>query len=273
MVGRAAVRAGGGWGPVAIAALVGLFPASATAAPPDRFGCALAVTRTVAAVAVIDGDTVKTDQGLLRLAGIEAPKPDGFGGRELAGTAAAALERRVVGQTLQLAEVGSGPDRYGRVHAQVFLGDGTWLQAELVGVGLARVRPLVGEEACVSGLLAAESAARSAARGIWADGQYRPRDANDPSLSQQNGIYEIVEGRVLSVGHGSYMAFLDFGPDYRRDFSVMIPPSVAKSLAEAGLPVDAFKGRLLRVRGVIEESGGPAIRVYHPTAIEVLDGR
>ena len=175
------------------------------------------------------------------------------------------------GKALQLAGVGAGPDRYGRVHAQVFLADGSWLQADLVGQGLARVRPLVGEEACIPALLEAEDAARTRALGIWADAQYRPLGANDPSLSQRNGIYEIVEGRVLSVGHGSYMVFLDFGPNYRRDFTVMIPPSVAEGLAEAGLPVDTLKGRLIRVRGVMEESGGPAIRVDHPTAIEVLD--
>ncbi len=254
-----------------MAAVLALAPASAAAGPPDRADCALAVTETVTATAAVDGDTVETDHGLLRLAGIEAPKPDGFGGHELAGMAVAALERRIAGQALELAKVGSVPDRYGRVHAQVFLMDGTWLQAELVGQGLARVRPLVGEEACIPALLAAEDTARTRALGIWADGRFRPRDANDPSLSQQNGIYEIVEGRVLSVGHGSHMVFLDFGPNYRRDFTVMIPPSVAKRLAEAGLPVDALKGRLIRVRGVMEESGGPAIRVQHPTAIEVLD--
>jgi endonuclease YncB( thermonuclease family) len=254
-----------------MAALLGLSPASTAAAPPNRSGCALAVTESVVATEAVDGDTVVTAQGRLRLAAIEAPETHGFGGDALARKAKAALERRVVGQTLRLAEVGPGPDRYGRAHVQAFLADGAWLQAELVEQGLARVRPLVGEEACVPALLAAEDAARAAARGIWAGGQYRPRDANDPSLSQQNGIYEIVEGRVLSVGHGSYMVFLDFGPNYRRDFTVMIPPSVAERFAEAGLPVDAFKGRLIRVRGVIEESGGPAIRVYHPTAIELLD--
>jgi len=252
-------------------AVVGLCPASTAAAPQNRPSCALAVTETVIATAAVDGDTVETGQGLLRLAGIEAPKLSGFGDRELAGTAKAALERRVAGRLLQLARVGAGPDRYARVHAQVFLADGTWLQGELVGQGLARVRPLVGEEACVPALLTAEDAARTGALGIWADGQYRPRDANDPSLSQQNGIYEVVEGRVLSVGHGSYMVFLDFGPNYRRDFTVMVPSSVAESFAEAGLPVDGLKGRLIRVRGVIEESGGPAIRVYHRTAIELLD--
>jgi len=31
-------------------------------------------------------------------------------------------------------------------------------------------------------------------------------------------------------------------------------------------------GRLVRVRGVIEESGGPAIRLGGPLALELMDG-
>ena len=39
------------------------------------------------------------------------------------------------------------------------------------------------------------------------------------------------------------------------------------------VPADALKGRRVRVRGVIEESGGPAIRMGEPVAFELLDGR
>jgi micrococcal nuclease len=67
------------------------------------------------------------------------------------------------------------------------------------------------------------------------------------------------------------MIFLDFGGDYRRDFTIMVSPPVAERLSEAGLAVDEFEGRRIRVRGVIEESGGPAIRLNDPSEIEVLD--
>ena len=69
------------------------------------------------------------------------------------------------------------------------------------------------------------------------------------------------------------MVFLDFGRNYSRDFTAMIPVAVAERLAEAGFPVEGFEGRLVRIRGVIEESGGPAIRVDDPVAIEALDDR
>lgn len=236
-------------------------------------GCALPVTEMVRVAGAIDGDTIETEDGArVRLAAIEAPKALGFGDPAMAQAARAALDGLVAGASISLARVGAGPDRYGRVHAQGFLPDGRWLQAVLAEAGLVRIRPLEGETACVASLLAAEDSARAADRGIWKGKRHDPLNPDDPSLLARSGLYELVEGRVLSVGHGSYMIFLDFGPVYRRDFTVMIPPPVAERLAAAGFPADSLEGRSVRVRGVIEESGGPAIRIHDPVAIEVLDG-
>ena len=69
------------------------------------------------------------------------------------------------------------------------------------------------------------------------------------------------------------MVFLDFGRVYWRDFTIMVPGKLADRFAESGFDVDDFAARRVRVRGVIEESGGPAIRIGHPIAIEVLDAR
>jgi endonuclease YncB( thermonuclease family) len=255
-----------------LAVVLGLsgMPARAETVSQGATACSLPTTRTVVAVEAIDGDTIRVDGGVVRLAGIEAPKANGFGDSAQADAARARLDALVAGRILLLAEVGDGPDRYGRLHAQVFLDDGQWLQAALVESGLARIRSLAGEESCIPALFASEDAARRAENGVWAGDAYDPLSADDPSLSQRNGLYELVEGRVLSVGHGSVMIFLDFGRNYRRDFTAMIPKPMAALFAEAGLPVEALKGRRVRVRGVIEESGGPAVRLNHPTAIEVL---
>lgn len=260
---------------LSLAVVLGLSgaPVQAETASGEPPACRLPTTRTVVPVEAIDGDTIRVEGGVVRLAGIEAPKANGFGDSAQAEAARVALDRLVVGRSLSLAEVGDGPDRYGRIHAQVFLDGGPWLQAALVRSGQVRIRSLAGEESCISALFASENAARRAKKGVWAGGLYGPLRADDPSLSQRNGLYELVEGRVLSVGHGSVMIFLDFGRNYRRDFTAMIPKPVATLFAEAGLPVEAFKGRRVRVRGVIEESGGPAVRLNHPTAIEVLDDK
>ncbi len=67
------------------------------------------------------------------------------------------------------------------------------------------------------------------------------------------------------------MVFLDFGRNVRTDFTVLVQQSLVPRLLEAGIPVDSLVGRVVRVRGVIEESGGPAIRLADPLALEILD--
>jgi hypothetical protein len=170
-----------------------------------------------------------------------------------------------------LAEAGSGPDRYGQAHAYAFLPDGRGLAEVLLGQGAVRARWLPGENDCFPAFLAAEGRARAVKSGLWADPEYAIREADDPSLKARNGLYDLVEGRVVSVGHGSRMIFLDFGHDYRRDFTVMVAPPVAEAIVASGRDPDEFGGKRVLVRGIIEESNGPAIRLNDPAEIEVLD--
>jgi hypothetical protein len=153
----------------------------------------------------------------------------------------------------------------------VFLPDGGSLQAALAAEGLVRARSFPDENGCFPAFLASETGARAAGRGLWGDAEYAVRAADDPSLPARNGLYDLVEGRVVSVGHGSRMIFLDFSRNFRQDFTVLVPPPVAEALVAAGHPADGFAKRRVRVRGVIEESGGPAIRLNDPTEIEFMD--
>jgi endonuclease YncB( thermonuclease family) len=226
--------------------------------------------------AALDAATLRLNDGSpVRLAGVEAPRrpleldadapwPAGESGR-------AALERLAVGKAVTLAETGDGPDRYGRRHAYVFLEDGRSLARLLLAEGAVRARWLPGESDCFPSFLGTEGKARAARTGLWALPEFDARSADDPSLNARNGLYDLVEGRVVSVGHGSRMIFLDFGHDYRRDFTVMVPPKVAEALAASGRDADSFSGRRVLVRGLIEESNGPAIRLNDPAEIDVLD--
>ena len=67
------------------------------------------------------------------------------------------------------------------------------------------------------------------------------------------------------------MVFLDFGRDFSRDFSVFIPLPVASRFESEGLQLDGLVGRKVRVRGVVEENGGPVIRLGDAGEIEFVD--
>lgn len=264
-------------GVVAVAACVTATGAGGASAAIHRPACSVEGATTARVAAVVDGDTLQLSDGrVIRLAGIEAPeRPLGLEGDRpwpLSEAARHALEQMVAGKTVRMVVAQRSADRHGRWRANLFIGAGDqWVQALLVAAGWARVHWLPSDSPCIFALLDQEEKARAAAKGLWIERRYAVRRAGEPSLIKQIGLYELVQGRVTSVGHGRYMIFLDFGDDYRRDFSVMIPPAVARGLAEAGLPADRLKGRQIRVRGVVENSGGPAIRLNDPAEIELLD--
>jgi endonuclease YncB( thermonuclease family) len=241
-------------------------------AGPVMAACPVAGGETVGPVTVLDGATLKlADGSVVRLAGVDAPEFTAGGDA----TAAATLGGLIATGPASMAPAGEGPDRYGRRHAWLFAG-GHSVQETLLTAGLARARWYPGETDCFAAFVAAERPAREGHRGLWAAPVYAVRAADDPSLRGQNGLYAVVEGKVVSVGHGSRMTFLDFGPAYRRDFTVMLAPAIAGKLAVGGIAggaagADAFANRDVRVRGVIEESGGPAIRLNDPAEIELID--
>jgi hypothetical protein len=50
----------------------------------------------------------------------------------------------------------------------------------------------------------------------------------------------------------------------------MVTPAMARGLAAAGMDMDSLPGKRVVVRGMIEPSGGPAIRLADPADIEVI---
>jgi endonuclease YncB( thermonuclease family) len=220
---------------------------------------------------VVDGDTlVLADGATIRLAGVEAPKRlPGAGSTESPSVAAArtTLTDLVLGHEVTAQKVG-GYDRYGRIPAIVKLPDGRSAGEEMVARGLARIR---WENGCrTPALRQLEAAAQKARLGMWAEPGFAVRKAGDPSLATQKGLYQLVEGRVESVGRGTRLVFLNFGEDWKRDFTVTIATDLALRLAPGGDPVNAFRGKRVLVRGVIEDNGGPQIRVTDEGGIEIL---
>ena len=254
--------------------------AGSTAATAERSlaaaECPNRVDEPVKLAEVLAGDLLRLADGrIVRLAGIDAPRPPLGGAADTGGLAAAARDRAATvaaGAQLRLVKSQPDPDRHGRVHGEILLPDGRSLQGALLAEGLARVHPFVGETICLAPLFAAERAARNLHFGLWASHDYAIWKADDASLIGQNGLYELVEGRVVSVGAGSRLVFVDFGRDWGRDFTVMLAASLAADIAKTAMPIATLVRHRVRVRGVIEESSGPAIRIETPGAIELLDG-
>jgi endonuclease YncB( thermonuclease family) len=241
-------------------AAAGMFLACSAAAQEP---CQLTAIGTANATAVRDGRTLMLDNGQeLRLAGIEVADDSG-----------AALEGLVTGRALRLERLGAERDRYGRVVAFAFAGDAQQsVQHALLEQGRARVAARIGDKACADGLLAAEKTARAAGRGLWADPNFAPLSAeNLTRLQAMRGQFALVEGKVLSVRESGATIYVNFGRRWTRDFTVTILRRLGKAFTIAGVEPKKLEGRRIRVRGWIEQRGGPIIMAETPEQIEVLE--
>ena len=128
-------------------------------------------TETARVTRVVDGDTLRLDDGVkVRLLGVDTPetkhpgKPRQWYGKE----ASAFTKKLLTGRRVLLQTEGKQmKDRYGRMLAYVSLSDGTDVNAELVRQGYAQVyrKKRCGRQ---DELLALEREAKKAKRGMWA---------------------------------------------------------------------------------------------------------
>ncbi|MGO9396983.1 MAG: thermonuclease family protein [Xanthobacteraceae bacterium] len=230
---------------------------------------------------IVDGRTFVLDDGRrgVRLAGIEVPPlpllqennpaPGGTAARE---ALAAFLSGAQV--ILKQAEPQKN-DRYGRILAYAFVSrDGIEhaVQADMVAAGLARVAARVGSRACAAELLSRENMARKAKLGLWGSSYYDLLNADNPTdVLAEQGRFALVEGKVLSVRESGATIYVNFGRRWTEDFTVTILKRNERNFMAAGLEPKKLAGRHIRVRGWIEERGGPWIEATRPEQIEFAD--
>lgn len=257
-----------------LAVTVLAIPSAASIAWADGLLLQLEVGERATVVEVIDGDTVLLDDGWqVRLVGIQAPKlPLGrknFQKWPLADESESALKALVLDREVTLAYGGQRVDRHGRRLAHLFLPDGTWIQEEILLRGMARVYSFPDNRAIVAEMLAAETSARGKGAGIWGNEWYVVRTPD--KLGRDIGSFQLVEGRVVDAADVRGTIYLNFGADWRSDFTVKISKRARKSFAAAGFDPLVLAGRLVRVRGWLDDYNGPMIEATHPEQIEVLE--
>jgi endonuclease YncB( thermonuclease family) len=259
----------------ALALLLALAPHPATALDA---GAHLATAGVAVVGEIVDGDTVRLDRDILgarevRLVGIQAPKlPLGRPAvREwpFAKEAAAKLARLVQGREVRLGFGGQRLDRHGRLLAHLTRDDGLWIQGALLEAGLARVYSFSDNRALVAPMLEREHAARAARRGIWSHGFFAVRTPDE--AAKHINSFELVEGTVLDVASVGGRTYMNFGANWRTDFTIVLQPKAARLFAQQEVKPASYKGQAVRVRGWLQSRDGPMIEATHPEQIEVLD--
>jgi hypothetical protein len=138
--------------------------------------------------------------------------------------------------------------------------------------GHARYHGLVGEAPCAAELLGIEDAARSRGAGLWANATYAVRSAERTSeLMRLRSTFQLVEGRIARLGRSQGRTYLNFGPDWRTDFTIGIASRLAGADAGWLARLAGLEGARVRVRGWIDRRNGPYIELEAPALLEVLE--
>ena len=235
--------------------------------------CVPRASFTASVKSVPDGRSIVLDDGReILLATIETP---GHWARDV-------LPALVTGRALSVEPLSVGTDRYGRLAARAFLSiedTPRSLEAELVAKGVAMVGisgngAQKGGDPCRNVLLAQEASARTARLGLWADPDYDPKAAdNPPVILGSKGRFAVIEGKVLSVRESGGTIYVNFGRRWSEDFTVTILKRISARFIGAGLDPKRLEGRRIRVRGFVEERGGPWIEATAPEQFEIADNR
>ena len=223
----------------------------------------------------VDGDTLTLEDGrVVRLVGIQAPKlpldRPNFTPWPMAEEARQALAELTLATSVSLSYGGTRIDRHGRALAHLHLPDGRWVQGEMLRAGFARVYSFTDNRAHVTEMLSLERAARQAGRGIWQLPYYAVRQAGDDGITQDIDSFQLVEGQIRKAARvGKYM-YLNFGSDYRTDFTVSVAKRYWRKFDAAEVTPAKLQGKHIRVRGWLTKRNGPMIEATHPEQIELL---
>ncbi len=213
------------------------------------------------------------DGRLVRLGGLDTPNP-ARGAPETAKAARAFLAARLVGRNVEVDLLAEGPDRWGRVVADLSVPEipdrpPISIASALLAAGFARVWPEFEARGCSAARLAIEDGARRAGLGIWSDPRYFViQSSNATELGGRDGQFVVIEGRVRRVGFGRSRLYLDLAPFDGP--TIVIARKLEAAFARAGQPVGGLVGQTIRARGAFNDRFGARIEVSEPAMIEIL---
>ncbi len=212
----------------------------------------------ITAIRAVSADVLAAEDAggrkiLLRLDGIWPPE-----GREAGEKARQALENLASGREIILKDA-QGEDRHGRISAQAYLADGgTHLQAAMVEAGFAAA------SGCL--LRDAEEKAVAAKAGLWGEGGLSYLTPNEiaANVAAYDGRMAIVRGEVKSASRIRNRVYLNFGDDWRRDFTVEIAAKNLKFFKNAGTDPLSWGGKVVVARGVAQKRAGISMEISEP---------
>lgn len=211
-------------------------------------------TRTVKKV--IDGDTIVVEPDeRIRYVGIDSPEL----GEPFHQQATDFQKKVVLSSRVRIDTCRQEPrDDYGRTLAFVRKGN-VDVGEQLLRQGLARTL-FIGPcgRAVARGYREVERGAFLSGLGIWS--LQAPRRVGHLDAGRYIGLLMSVTGKVVKIHAGAKAFHLNFGEDFRTDFTAVIfRKDLSRLLKEGIQPVTGYEGRAVEVTGILKEYKGPEI--------------
>ena len=147
-----------------------------------------------------------------------------------------------------------------------------WLQGELLSKGFARVYTSSSNPELNQEMLNLEHKALSAKTGLWSDDS--PFKALTPDTAEKAiGQFAIIEGAVTKTATVKNILYLNFGQNWKTDFTIMVSTALRKKLAHQGLDLMGLNQETIRVRGWVREYNGPLIELEDAGHLEILNNQ
>lgn len=224
---------------------------------------------------VYDGDTFTTTDGKkVRLLNLNTPetakknkKPEAFSVK-----AKKYLESLILNKEITLKYDEEKKDKYKRYLAYVYLKDGTFVNAEMLKSGLAHLYSFPKNTSKYKELKKAENTARNNKLNLWSNKRWQVQNANSEKAVEKFrfGKYQMFKGKVINVAKIGKKTYLNFGNNWRTDFSVEINDKYLKYFKGIN-PETFYKDKTVLVRGILRPVNGALINATHQQQIEVLN--
>lgn len=226
-------------------------------------------------IEVINPITVKLEDGrFIHLAGLDYPDLDYYEPGDVS-----VLTQKILTDFLKNKDVAiyqtSSPNE-GRVNRMghhiahlMRIEDDVWAQGLILSLGLARVRTTAYNNDMAAQMLSLEDAARQKKTGIWDMEDYQI--VTPDNAAEKIGSFQIVEGTVHSVSRRKNTLYLNFGNNWREDFTISISSTDMRKFTKSNIDPQRWGGTPIRVRGWLESYNGPYMEIDHPERFQVLE--
>lgn len=223
---------------------------------------------------VIDGDTIEIRRhARVRYIGINAPEI----GQPFYEEAKNRNRKLVEGKKVKLIVCKSEPnDKYGRMLAWVYVGN-TLVNAMMVKEGYAKT--FIISSCGAERKEEFEGYERNAIKnkmGLWSDSKKVLKDKIISAAEADRYIGEIksVRGKVINIFETDNAAFLNFGYDYKKDFTIVIFQKHKVKFQKNGITsFNLYKDKEVMVTGRIQQYNGPEIIADDPSQIDIIGRR